>query len=146
MTRKKFVAGNWKMNASLGGAVKLAKALVGLMGKLELPPFDAPEAETEIVAGALTEYSGRGLALFKLAKAVELVVGLTLIAAFFLSGVNSLVEFLIKTLALLLILATFQVVLTRFRIDQVVRWWRYAALLVLAQFLMMIGWIVWKGM
>ena len=33
-------------------------ALIGLMGKLELPPFDAPEAETEIVAGALTEYSG----------------------------------------------------------------------------------------
>ena len=31
-------------------------ALVGLMGKLELPPFDAPEAETEIVSGALTEY------------------------------------------------------------------------------------------
>ncbi len=121
-------------------------ALVGLMGKLELPPFDAPEAETEIVAGALTEYSGRGLALFKLAKAVELVVGLTLIAAFFLNGVNSPLEFLIKTLALLFILATFQVVLTRFRIDQVVRWWRYAALLVLAQFLIMIGWIVWKGM
>ncbi|MEI2609418.1 MAG: NADH-quinone oxidoreductase subunit H [Candidatus Promineifilaceae bacterium] len=34
-------------------------ALIGLMGKLEMPPFDAPEAETEIVAGALTEYSGR---------------------------------------------------------------------------------------
>ena len=33
-------------------------ALIGLMGKLELPPFDAPEAETEIVSGALTEYSG----------------------------------------------------------------------------------------
>jgi NADH-quinone oxidoreductase subunit H len=40
-------------------------AVVGLMGKLELPPFDAPEAETEIVAGAFTEYSGRGFALFK---------------------------------------------------------------------------------
>ena len=26
-------------------------ALIGLMGKLELPPFDAPEAETEIVSG-----------------------------------------------------------------------------------------------
>ena len=38
-------------------------ALIGLMGKLELPPFDAPEAETEIVAGAMTEYSGRGFAL-----------------------------------------------------------------------------------
>ena len=30
-------------------------ALVGLMGKLELPPFDASEAETEIVSGAYTE-------------------------------------------------------------------------------------------
>ena len=61
-------------------------ALIGLMGKLELPPFDAPEAETEIVAGALTEYSGRGLALFHLGKGVEMVVGLTLIAAFYLGG------------------------------------------------------------
>ena len=39
-------------------------ALIGLMGKLELPPFDAPEAETEIVSGALTEYSGRGIRTF----------------------------------------------------------------------------------
>ena len=43
-------------------------ALIGLMGKLELPPFDSPEAETEIVAGALTEYSGRGLAIFKIGQ------------------------------------------------------------------------------
>ena len=54
-------------------------ALIGLMGKLEMPPFDAPEAHTEISAGALTEYSGRGLAFFQLAKAVELIIGLTLV-------------------------------------------------------------------
>ena len=64
-------------------------ALIGLMGKLELPPFDAPEAETEIVAGALTEYSGRGLALFRLGRAVELVIGLALMAAFYLGGVRT---------------------------------------------------------
>ncbi len=69
------------------------------MGKLELPPFDAPEAETEIVTGALTEYSGRGLALFQLAKAVELVVGLTLIAAFYLGGIGNPLDFFVKTLA-----------------------------------------------
>ncbi len=63
--------------------------IIGLMGKLELPPFDAPEAETEIVAGALTEYSGRGLALFRLGKGVEMVVGLTLVAAFYLGGVSN---------------------------------------------------------
>ncbi len=117
-------------------------ALIGLMGKLELPPFDAPEAETEIVAGALTEYSGRGFALFKLGKSVELMVGLTLVAAFFLGGLHNPIDFLLKTLGLLMILAALQALLTRFRIDQVVRWWRYGALLALAQMLLTIGWII----
>jgi NADH-quinone oxidoreductase subunit H len=124
----------------------LLVAVIGLMGKLELSPFDAPEAETEIVAGALTEYSGRGLAIFRLAKAVELVVGLTLVSSFFLHGLSNPLDFLIKTLVLLLVIAILQVLLTRFRIDQVVRWWRYGALLVLVQILVMIGWIVWKGL
>jgi NADH-quinone oxidoreductase subunit H len=119
-------------------------ALIGLMGKLELPPFDAPEAETEIVAGALTDYSGRGLAIFNIGKSVELVVGLTLIAAFYLGGLNGIVPFLMKTLGLLLIVSVLQSVLTRLRIDQTVGlWWRYGALLVLVQILVMIvlkGW------
>ena len=110
-------------------------ALVGLMGKLELPPFDAPEAETEIVKGALTEYSGRGLALFHLAKAVELVVGLTLIAAFYLGGITNPIDFFVKTLTLLLVLAGLQSLFARFRIEQTAKWWRYASLLVLAQWL-----------
>ena len=121
-------------------------ALVGLMGKLELPPFDAPEAETEIVAGALTEYSGRGLALFKIGKYVELVIGLSLISSFYLGGVNGFLEFLLKTLALLFIMSMLQVTLTRLRIDQTVGlWWRFGAILVLIQLLVMIllkGWIV----
>ncbi len=108
-------------------------ALVGLMGKLELPPFDAPEAETEIVKGALTEYSGRGLAIFQLAKAVELVVGLTLIAAFYLGGLANPLEFFVKTLVLLLVLAGLQSLFARFRIEQTAKWWRYASLLVLVQ-------------
>lgn len=114
-------------------------ALIGLMGKLEMAPFDAPEAHTEIVAGALTEYSGRGLALFRLAKAVELVVGLTLVAALYLGGVANPVWFLGKTLILLLVLVGIQALLTRLRIDQTVGlWWRYGVLLVLLQWLVVI--------
>ncbi len=120
-------------------------ALIGLMGKLEMPPFDAPEAETEIVAGALTEYSGRGLALFRLGKSVELVVGLTLVAAFFLGGIGNPLEFLLKTLVLLVILAGISALMTRLRIDQVVRWWRYGALLALVQILAIIAWQIGKG-
>jgi NADH-quinone oxidoreductase subunit H len=112
-------------------------AMVGLMGKLELPPFDAPEAETEIVAGALTEYSGRGFALFRLGKNIELVIGLTLMSAFYLGGLANPVEFLLKTFALLLVLAFFQSLFARLRIDQVVgMWWRIGALLALANILL----------
>ena len=119
-------------------------ALIGLMGKVEMPPFVAPEAETEIVAGALTEYSGRGLALFHLGKAVELIVGLTLVAAFYLGGFTNPLDFLIKTLLLLVLMAGLQTLLTRLRIDQTVGlWWRYGALLVLLQWVVLIA---WKGM
>jgi NADH-quinone oxidoreductase subunit H len=111
-------------------------ALVGLMGKLELPPFDAPEAETEIVSGALTEYSGRGLALFHLAKNVELVVGLTMVVAFYLGGLTSPLDFVLKSLALLLLLAGLQSLFARLRIDQTVGlWWRLGAVVALIQLL-----------
>jgi NADH-quinone oxidoreductase subunit H len=114
-------------------------ALVGLMGKLEFPPFDAPEAETEIVSGALTEYSGRGLALFRIGKDVELVIGLTLVVAFYLGGLANPLEFLIKTLVLLLVMAGLQSLFARLRIDQTVGlWWRIGAVLGLVQLLAII--------
>ena len=114
-------------------------ALIGLMGKLELPPFDAPEAETEIVAGALTEYSGRGYALFRIGRDVELVIGLTLISAFFLGGFTTPLDFLWKTLLLLLVTAALQSLFARLRIDQTVGlWWKIGAILVLVQLLLII--------
>jgi NADH-quinone oxidoreductase subunit H len=134
-----YASGRWLV---LTQPIGFVVTLIGLMGELDLPPFDAPEAETEIVAGALTEYSGRGLAFFRLAKDVELVVGLALIAAFYLGGlanpalpwVVAALIFLAKTLALLLVLAILQTVFARLRIDQTVGlWWRYGVLLVLVQ-------------
>ena len=120
-------------------------ALIGLMGKLELPPFDAPEAETEIVAGALTEYSGRGLALFHIGKSVELVVAVSLVTAFYLGGIGNPLIFLVKTLVIVLLMAMLQAMLTRLRIDQTVgMWWRFGALLALFQILILVllkGWL-----
>lgn len=114
-------------------------ALVGLMGKLELPPFDAPEAETEIVAGALTEYSGRGFGLFRLGRDVELVIGLTLISSFYMGGLASPIDFLWKTLVLLLVTAALQSLFARLRIDQTVgMWWRTGTIVVLIQLLVII--------
>jgi NADH-quinone oxidoreductase subunit H len=117
----------------------LAVALIGLMGKLELPPFDAPEAETEIVAGAMTEYSGRGYALFRLGKNIELIIALTLVATFYLGGINNPLEFILKTLGLLLVMAVLQSLFARLRIDQTVGlWWRLGALLALLNILVVL--------
>lgn len=145
-----IIAGSWQISEVMAYAetntwflltqpLGFAVALIGLMGKLELPPFDAPEAETEIVAGPLTEYSGRGLALFHLGKGVELVVGLTLVGAFYLGGLASPLAFLLKTGGMLLLLAGLQSLMTRLRIDQTVGlWWRYGTLAVLAQWLVLV--------
>lgn len=148
-----IVAGSWQISEIIttthGSWIVLTQpigflvALIGLMGKLEMPPFDAPEAETEIVAGALTEYSGRGLALFKLGRAVELVIGLTLVTAFYLGGVGQgALEpalFTFKTILLLGLLALLHSLMTRLRIDQTVGlWWRFGAILVLMQWLVLI--------
>jgi NADH-quinone oxidoreductase subunit H len=143
-----LAAGSWQINEInayaqnhwivIAQPIGFVVALLGLMGKLELPPFDAPEAETEIVAGALTEYSGRGLALFHLGRDVELFIGLTMVASFYLGGLANPVDFLLKTLVLLLGLSALQSLMARLRIDQTVGlWWRYGALLVLAQWLLM---------
>jgi NADH-quinone oxidoreductase subunit H len=144
-----LAAGSWQISEINGYArehwifivqpVGFVVALIGLMGKLELPPFDSPEAETEIVAGALTEYSGRGLAFFKVGKSIELIVGLTLVAAFYLGGLHGILPFLVKTFIVLLLMSLLQTLLTRLRIDQTVGlWWRFGTIFVLAQILLII--------
>ena len=133
-------SGNWLVFSQPIGFIV---AIIGLMGKLEMPPFDAPEAETEIVAGALTDYSGRSLGLFHIGKAVEMVVGLTLISALYLGGLANPLEYAIKTIPVLLVMSAVQAVITRLRIDQTVgMWWRYGTLLVLLQWVVF---IVWRG-
>lgn len=147
-----FVAHSWQVSeivAATGGQwllfaqpVGFVVAVISLMGKVELPPFDAPEAETEVVAGALTEYSGFGLALFLLAKKVVLLVGLLLIATLYMGGIGNPVDYLVKTLLLLLVVTGIQALLARLRIDQTVgMWWHYGVFLILIQWL----WLLLQG-
>lgn len=59
---------------SLSGAIAGVVMLLTMQAKLGYVPFDTPEAEQEIMAGPFIEYSGVGLALFKLTKAMMLFV------------------------------------------------------------------------
>ena len=109
-------------------------SIISLMGKLEKGPFDIPEAETEIVAGTLTEYSGRFLGFFRLAIDLEMIVGASLLAAVFMPfglGLRQPVAFvlyIVKVMLIVSIISLFRTVLARLRIDQMVNFcWKFMA-------------------
>lgn len=129
--------GYWLFNL-LGFAI----AMVALLGKLEKVPFDIPEAETEIVAGTFTEYSGRLMALFKLSIDMETVVAASLLAAVYLpfwlccGPIFGFIGYLLKVLFIIAILSLLRTVFARLRIDQMVSFcWKYLAPLAFAQIL-----------
>ncbi|MCL1889831.1 MAG: NADH-quinone oxidoreductase subunit H [Desulfovibrionaceae bacterium] len=96
-----------------------------LPGTMGVPPFDIPEAETEIIEGPLLEYSGAALAFFQMTGAIKTVVALGFGVALFFPGtlpggplVNTL-WFLGKCLALMFLTLTLVKAATgRFRVDQ----------------------------
>jgi len=103
-----------------------------LQNELEEDPFDIPDAETEIVAGFETEFTGRRLAFVKFAKDLQVEFGAALATALFLGGpfgpvfmgpkvVWYTIWFFLKTEFMVLIFQFIAAICARLRIDQVVR-------------------------
>ncbi|RLF12691.1 MAG: NADH-quinone oxidoreductase subunit H [Thermoprotei archaeon] len=115
---------------SVSGFLACVVLIMVMQAKLTLPPFDIPDAKTEIVAGPYTEYSGASLALFKLAHAVMLFAVPLFISDLCLGGliVRSLsdpvtltldiVLIVVKLVVLVLIAAFIRFFNPRIRIDQ----------------------------
>lgn len=104
--------------------------IVTLQAELEKDPFDVPNAETEIVGGYETEYTGRRLAFLKLAKDVQIVFGAAIAVELFLGGPYGPVLFgspilwytlwfMLKLLIVIILSEYLTCVFARFRIDQV---------------------------
>lgn len=129
--------GYWLCNL-LGFAV----AMVALLGKLEKVPFDIPEAETEIVAGSFTEYSGKFLALIRMTFNIELVVAASLLAAIFMPfgrNFHPLITFgvyLVQVFFIVALISFLRSLFARLRLDQMIAMcWKYLAPLAFAQVL-----------
>ncbi len=105
--------------------------VIVLQAELEKDPFDIPHAETEIVGGYETEYSGRKLAFIKLSEDFQFLIGAALVTELFLGGSYGPVLFgmpelwhvfwfMVKTIGVVFVLEYVGNVSARLRIDQVV--------------------------
>ncbi len=124
-------------------------SIIALLGKLEKVPFDIPEAETEIVGGTFTEYSGRLLALFKLSINMETIGGASLVAAVYLpfglefSPILGFPIYLAKLLFIIAVMSLSRTIFARFRMDQMVEFcWKYVSPFA---FLQMLICLIMKG-
>lgn len=116
-----------------------AVAVAASQCKLARAPFDAPEAETEIVSGPYVEYGGRLLAFFRMSVDCETVTVISLIAAVFVpfgTGIIpvDLLLWVIKTVIILFLTTLLRAVMARLRINQTVTFcWKGLAPIALLQ-------------
>lgn len=100
-------------------------ALVCAPAKLGLPPFDMAEADTELMEGAILEYSSVPLALVKLTQAMSFFVMAVFLAAVFLGGLPidglSLLWSILKLLLIVVIFILIKNTNPRVRIDSAMR-------------------------
>jgi NADH-quinone oxidoreductase subunit H len=96
---------------------------MSLLAESNRIPFDIPEAESELVAGVTTEYSGAKFTLFYMGEYLHTLVGSAVAAALFFGGwdgpfASGLFWMVVKTLALFVTVYWVRWSLLRFRADQ----------------------------
>ncbi len=109
---------------SISGTLALIVVILCMQAKLALVPFDIPEAETEIVGGPLIEYSGAGLALYRLMKNMLLFTVPFFIIILFMGGMRyegiHLLFGILKYIGLVALITVIRNTNPRLRIDQAV--------------------------
>ncbi|MDD2338666.1 MAG: NADH-quinone oxidoreductase subunit NuoH [Geobacteraceae bacterium] len=121
--------------------------MISVVAECKRIPFDLPEAESELVAGFHTEYSGLRFGLFFMGEYINILVLGGLAATFFLGGWHGpllppVVWFLIKVLAFVFFLIWMRGTLPRLRYDQLMHFgWKLLIPLALINILIT-GWFL----
>ena len=106
---------------------------ISALAETNRPPFDLPEADSELVAGYQTEYSGMMYAMFWLGEYANILLMCAMGSILFLGGWLSPIEiypfnlipgvfwFIFKILFLFIIFALVKAIVPRYRYDQLMR-------------------------
>jgi NADH-quinone oxidoreductase subunit H len=106
---------------------------ISAMAETNRPPFDLPEAESELVAGYMVEYSSTPYLLFMLGEYVAIVTMCALGAILFLGGwlspiplppftwVPGVIWFVLKASFIFFLIAMAKAMVPRYRYDQLMR-------------------------
>jgi NADH-quinone oxidoreductase subunit H len=106
---------------------------ISALAETNRPPFDLPEAESELVAGFAVEYSSTPYLLFMLGEYVAIVTMCALTTILFLGGwlppidvwplnqVPGLIWFLAKVVFVFFMFAMVKAFVPRYRYDQLMR-------------------------
>jgi NADH-quinone oxidoreductase subunit H len=127
----------WLLWQGIGAVVFFVAGLA----ELQRPPFDMPVADSEIIFGAYTEYTGLRFAFFLLAEYAGIVLLSALTAVLFLGGWHGPFDnylgwlwTLLKTFALAVLVIWLRVAYPRLREDQLQRLaWQWLVPLALLQ-------------
>jgi len=116
---------------------------ISAVAEVNRAPFDLPEAESEIIAGYHTEYSGMKYAMFLLAEYINAFIVSAIAATLFLGGwqgplLPPYVWFFLKAYAIYFVLMWLRGTLPRLRIDQLMGLaWKFLVPLALVNLLVM---------
>ena len=106
---------------------------ISAMAETNRPPFDLPEAESELVAGYMVEYSSTPYLLFMLGEYVAIITMCALGTILFLGGwlspipfapftwVPGVIWFVLKASFLFILIAMVKALVPRYRYDQLMR-------------------------
>tara|TARA_B100000427_G_C15500504_1_gene591789 strand:+ start:992 stop:1993 length:1002 start_codon:yes stop_codon:yes gene_type:complete len=106
---------------------------ISLLAETNRPPFDLPEAESELVAGYQTEYSGMMYAMFWLGEYANILLLCALGSILFLGGWLSPINIfpfnllpgvfwmILKILILFILVSLVKAIVPRYRFDQLMR-------------------------
>lgn len=114
-------------------------------------PFDLPEAETELVAGFHTEYSGMKFGMFFVGEYAGIMLISAMTVVLFFGGwlgpwLPPLIWFGLKTAMLMAVFILLRAALPRPRFDQLMGWgWKILLPLTLVNVWVTAGIIVWQG-